>query len=143
MMYEENRPSNDRSLGELFAELTREIVTLVRQEAQLAKTEITQKVQRMGKDVAFIAAGGLVAHAGFLALVAAVILMLIRLGMPAWGAALLVSVVVMGLGAYMAVQGLNALKREDLAPRETIDSINSLKEDVSGQHIRSRAAGPG
>jgi hypothetical protein len=144
MMYEENRPSDNRSLGELFAELTREVTTLVRQEAQLAKAELTAKARSIGKDVAFVAAGGAVAYAGFLALVAAVVLMLVRLGMPAWGAALLVSLIVMGLGAYLAVQGLNALKREDLKPQETIDSLNSLKEDVSGtQHIRSRAAGPG
>jgi hypothetical protein len=141
MMYEEKRPADGRSLGELFAELTREVGTLVRQEARLAKAELAQTAQRIGKDLAFIAAGGLVAYAGFLALVAAVILMLVRLGIPAWGAALLVSLVVTGLGAYLVVQGLNALKREDLTPRETIDSLNSLKEDVSGtQHIRSRAA---
>ncbi len=141
MMYEENRSTDDRSLGELFAELTQEISTLVRQEAKLAKAELSDKAQKAGKDVAFIAAGGLVAYAGFLALVAAVVLMLVRLGMPAWGSALIVSLVVLGIGAYLAIQGMNALKRLDLTPRETVETLNSLKEDVSGtQHIRRRAA---
>ncbi|MBV9280670.1 MAG: phage holin family protein, partial [Chloroflexi bacterium] len=37
----------DRSLGELFAELSRETTTLVRQEVELAKTEMTQKATRV------------------------------------------------------------------------------------------------
>lgn len=49
---------DDRSIGELFAELAQESATLVRQEVQLAKTEMSQKASRVGKDVGFLAAGG-------------------------------------------------------------------------------------
>ena len=55
---------DDRSLGELFSELAQETSTLVRQEVQLAKTEMGQKASRVGKDVGFLAAGGAVAYAG-------------------------------------------------------------------------------
>ena len=50
---------DDRSLGELFSELTQETRTLVRQEVDLAKSEMSQKASRLGKDIGFLAAGGL------------------------------------------------------------------------------------
>jgi len=118
---------NDRSLGELFAELTRETSTLVRQEVALAKTEVTQKASAVGKDVGYIAAGGAVVYAGFLALVAALILILVGLGLPAWAAALLVGVVVTAIGAFLVQRGIGALRRTNLAPQQTIDT---LKEDA-------------
>ena len=44
---------DDRSIGELFAELSRETTALLRQEVQLAKAEMTQKASRVGKNVGF------------------------------------------------------------------------------------------
>lgn len=102
MMNEAQRPAEDRSLGELFGDLTREITTLVRQEATLARTEMSQKVA--------------------------------RLGMPWWASALLVGVVIAGIGGALVWSGLNAIKHEDLTPRETIDS---LKEDARWTNRRA------
>ena len=45
----------DLSLGELFGDLTRDMSALVRQEVQLAKTEMTQKASKAGKDIASMA----------------------------------------------------------------------------------------
>jgi hypothetical protein len=124
MMMNEAQPvPDDRSLGELFGDLTREMSTLVRQEAQLAKSEIGQKAARVGKDVGMLAAGGAVAYAGLLALVAAVIALLVQAGMTWWGSALLVGVIVAAIGGILVWKGLDALKHEDLAPRETVESI--------------------
>lgn len=114
------------SLGELFAELARETSTLVRQEVQLAKTEMTDKASQVGKDAGTIGAGGAIAYAGFLAVIAGVILGLGQL-IPLWLSALIVGIVVAGVGYALAQRGIGALKRADLTPRETIDS---LKEDT-------------
>lgn len=139
------QPKQERSLGELLGDLTREITTLVRQEMALAKAEMSQKAAKVGKDVGFIAAGGLVAYAGLLALVAALILGLWTLGLPAWAAALLVGLFVTAGGGLLVWNGLNALKHEDLAPRQTLESIESVKEEISGATMgggrnRNRAA---
>ena len=40
---------DDRSLGELFADLARESSTLLRQEVQLAKTELSQKASALSR----------------------------------------------------------------------------------------------
>ncbi len=122
----QGRDSKDeRSLGELFSELARDTSTLVSQEITLAKTEMTQKASRVGKDVGFLAAGGAVAYAGLLAILAGVIVLLGQV-IPMWLSALLVGLVVAGVGYFLIRKGLDALKREDLAPRQTIET---LKED--------------
>jgi len=118
---------DDRSLGELFADLARESSTLLRQEVELAKTELSQKASQLGKDAASVAVGGLVAYAGLLAILAALIIGLASAGLPWWAAALLVGIVVAGIGYGLIQRGLTALKREDLAPRRTIES---LQEDA-------------
>jgi hypothetical protein len=139
-MHEVPHPKDERSLGELFGELAREVSTLVRQEAQLAKTEMSQKLSRVGKDVGFLAAGGAVLYAGLLALIAALILMLAN-AMPVWVAALLVGLVVAGIGGFLVFKGLDNLKREDLVPHQTLET---LKEDVNAtSRNRNRASTPG
>jgi len=117
----------ERSLGELFAELANETSTLVRQEVELAKTEMTHKATRMARDVGTIGAGGAVAYAGFLVLLAAVTLGLGQI-IPLWVSALLVGLVVVIIGVALAQRGVGALKRADLTPRET---IQTLKEDTA------------
>ena len=116
---------DDRSLGELFSELSQETTTLIRQEVNLAKTEMSQKASRVGKDVGFLVAGGAVAYAGLLAVIAGVIALL-GLVIPLWLSALLVGLVVAGVGYFLVRRGLDALKRQDFAPRETMET---LKED--------------
>jgi xanthine/uracil permease len=117
----------ERSLGELFGDLARETGTLVRQEVQLAKTEATQTASRVGRDLGFLAVGGLVAYAGLLGLLAAATLGLVAAGLDPWLAALLVGAVVTVVGYLLVRRGLNALKHEDLAPRQTVET---LKEDA-------------
>jgi hypothetical protein len=72
-------------------------------------------------------AGGAVAYAGFLAILAGIIIGISSLGVPWWLSALLVGLVVTGVGYFMIQKGREALKQESLAPRQT---INTLKEDA-------------
>jgi hypothetical protein len=122
---------DDRSLGDLFAELSRETTTLVRQEMALAKAEMTQKASEVGKDVGFLAVGGAIAYAGLLAILAAVILAL-ALILPWWLAAAIVGVVVAGAGYLLVQKGMNNLKRTDLAPRQTVDTLKGDIEAIKG-----------
>lgn len=124
---------DDRSLGELFGDLARETSTLVRQEVQLAKTEMTQKASAVGKDVGFIAAGGFVAYAGLLALIATLIIALGQLGVPWWLASLIVAVVVLAAGYFLIQRGISALKRTNMAPEQTIQTLKEDRQWVSEQ----------
>ena len=120
----DSRPAQDKSLGELFGDLTRETTELVRAEMNLAKTEMTQKAVRAGKDAGMIAAGGMTAYIGVLALVAALIIVLgAHTALGYGGAALIVGLVFCIGGGLVAMQGLSALKHIDPAPQQTIDSL--------------------
>jgi hypothetical protein len=121
-----DRVKDERSLGELFGELSRETSQLVRHEVELARTEMSQKASKVGKDVGFLAVGGAVAYAGFLAILAAIIIVLAAF-IPWWLSALLVGLVVAGIGYALVQKGLGALKRQDVAPKQTIET---LKEDT-------------
>jgi hypothetical protein len=118
---------DERSLGELFADLARESSTLIRQEMDLAKTELSQKAAHVGKDIGFLALGGLILYAGLLVVLAGIVIGLDQAGLPGWVAALLVGLIVLGVGYGLVHKGLTALRREELAPKR---SIESFKEDA-------------
>lgn len=124
---------DDRSLGDLFAALSRETTTLVRQEITLAKTEMTQKATRVGKDVGFLLVGGAVIYAGVLALLGAIIIALGQLGLQWWFAAAIVGIVVAFVGYMLIRRGLESLRHEDLAPRHTIDTLKGDIDALRGE----------
>ena len=117
----------ERSLGELFSELAGETSTLVRQEMQLAKVELGQKAAQAGREAAFIGLGGAVAHAGFLAVLAAVIL-LVGEFIPVWLSALVIGLAAVAAGYFLSRQRLDALKQLDPTPRATVETLKQDKE---------------
>ena len=116
----------DRSIGELFSELAAETGTLIRKEVELAKIELSQKANRVGRNIGYLVLGGAVAYAALLALLAAIIIVLANV-IPWWAAAFVVAVVVGIVAAVMVSKALAALKQTELAPRQTTET---LKEDV-------------
>jgi len=119
---------NDKSLGELFAELSQDTATLIRKEVELARVELTTRASRMGRHAAYIAVGGAVAYAGLLAIVAALVIILQVLGLTWWAAAAIVGIVVALIGYMFVQRGISALQRDSLTPTET---IKTLKEDAA------------
>ncbi|MFW5943089.1 MAG: phage holin family protein [Chloroflexota bacterium] len=122
----------ERSLGELFDELTAEARTLVRQEVQLAKLEMSEKARDAGRDVTFLIMGGAVAYAGLLALVYAAILGLGEVVGNGWSA-LIVGVVVAGIGYLLLQKGLSDLKRVDPVPQRTLETLREDQEWMKRQ----------
>jgi uncharacterized membrane protein len=118
----------ERSIGELFGQLTQDMTLLVRQEIQLARTEMSEKISRVATNLVSVGAGGFVAYLGGLALVGALILAIRDLAniSLAWSA-LIVGAVLAIIGYVMLQKGLKELKRVDLAPRRTVET---LKDDV-------------
>jgi hypothetical protein len=117
---------DERSLGDLFSDLSRETTTLVRQEVQLAKAELTQSATEAARGIGMLVAGGAVAYAGLLFLLLAIVYGLIEAGWDAWLSALVVGLVVVAVGAILVLRARESLKPANLAPRRTIET---LKED--------------
>lgn len=124
---------DERSLGDLFAELSRETSTLVRQELELAGAEMGQRASQAGKSVATLVIGGVVAYAGFLAIIAALVLILAEVGVPHWLSALIVGVLVVGVGYALVARARQALKGTNLLPKQTIQTLREDTEWVKAQ----------
>ena len=117
---------DERSLGDLFSDLSRETTTLVRQEVQLAKAELTQSATEAARGIGMLVAGGAVAYAGLLFLLLAIVFGLIEVGWDPWVSALVVGLVVVAIGTILVLRARESLKPANLAPRRTVET---LKED--------------
>lgn len=114
------------SLGELFSDLASQTGKLIRQEAALAKSELTDKASAAGKDIGMIAAGAFIAYAGLLAVVAGVVVLLAYV-IPLWASALVVGVGLAIAGYFLASSGISHVRNANWAPQESMESI---KEDA-------------
>jgi hypothetical protein len=114
---------DERSLGELFAELSRDTGVLIRKEVELATTEMTAKAKVAGSHAATIAAGGALVHAALLVLLAAVVIGLAQIGVQPWLSALIVALVTGVIGYVLVNKGRAGLRRTSVTPTRTIESL--------------------
>lgn len=119
----------------LVRQLTREAKLFIREEIQLAKTEISEKVSSKAKSGSKIAIGGFVAYAGL-------IVFLIGLG---WliGFALtkagldpllaqfiglgFIGLVIAGSGAFVLMKAIKAISAESMVPQRTVHTLQELR----------------
>jgi hypothetical protein len=131
------------SLLRLFRALTGDTKTFLRQEIQLAKTEISEKLSEFGRNAAALAIGGFIAYAGSLVI-------LIGLGcLLAWAFenaglspmfAAFVGLAIIGLlvalvGAAILMKGLKTLSKESLAPERTLQTLHELKGEAAAPAV--------
>ncbi len=116
--HSQERPSRD----ELLSELSEHMGKMVRQEVELAKTEMSHKVKDSVQDAVFILAGGFVIYGGFLALIAAAIFGLGR-ALPLWLSALLIGAAVILVGFLFVQKGVRGFKVRDFKPHKTLDTL--------------------
>jgi predicted lipid-binding transport protein (Tim44 family) len=126
---------DDRSLGQLFGDLTRQMTTLVRQEIELARTEMTSKATSAGRDAAMVGLGGALLYAALLGLMATIVLGLIQAGITPWLSALIVTIVAAAIGGVLVQQGRSRLANANLAPTRTVESV---KDDAEWAKERVR-----
>lgn len=118
---------DDETVGSLVREIIDESRTLLRQEVELARTEIREKAERTWKGARFMGIGAAGIHASAFVLLAAAVLgftLLLEGWLGALGAAA-VSCAAVGGGAAAAGAILvrRGRRRLDLLPRETVETI--------------------
>lgn len=139
---DENTVKDDRSIGQLLKELTHESSLLLKQEVDLAKTEMSEKASRVGTNLGHVAVGGAVAFLGAIALLLFAVYGLtslmdqfLPLGVAVWLAPLIIGAILAGVGYSMIKKSLETLKRESVAPKKTTQSLQEnkawLKEKIS------------
>jgi hypothetical protein len=125
--------SGERSLGELFTDLTHTLRSLMRQELALARAELTQSVTSARQGAILVGIGIALAAAGGLALTAAACLGLVALGLPPAAAALVVAAVLLVAGLVFVRLGATRLGPDRMAPRATVETMRENAQLLRGQ----------
>ncbi len=127
---------HERPLGELLKQLSEETATLVRQELELAKAEIATTGKKAGFGVGLVGAAGIV---GFLALGAltAFLILVLDTFMPAWLAALIVTLVYGAGSGVLAMRGRDKVKEAAPPAPQTVETV---KEDIEWAKNPTRSA---
>ena len=126
----------ERSTGDLLKELSDHTTTLVKQEIDLAKAELSDKGKKAGKGAGMFGGAGLFGVFSFAALTTCIIAAL-ESPLNLWLAALIVAVVYAVIAGVLALQGRN--KIQEAGPPVPEQTTESVKEDVQWAKTRAQS----
>ena len=127
---DQNRP---QAIGHTVAEISEKASLLVREEIELAKAEVTQKVTRIGKGAAVASAAGVFAVLGLIFLLHTLAWFLAWLldTDPYWGF-LIVTAALFVMSGISAAVGVRWIKRgSPPTPDMAIEEAKAIRETVS------------
>jgi Putative Actinobacterial Holin-X, holin superfamily III len=117
-----NELKSEATVGQLFGALASDTGALVRQEVQLAATEMTEKAKAAARSAGFIVAGGALLQVACIAVVLAVMAGLYPT-VPRWASAAVLGLLFAGAGAILVRSGLSTLKHLGTGPSETVTTL--------------------
>lgn len=127
--------SDEQSIGQLVAEVSRDLSTLIRQEVQLAKAEATQSAKRAGKGAGMFGGAGVAGHMVLLFLSLALWWALGYVMGGGWSA-LVVAALWAVIAAVLAVRGRSEIKAVEGMP-ETADSVKKIPDALRGHEEKN------
>ncbi|MGI8629317.1 MAG: phage holin family protein [Solirubrobacteraceae bacterium] len=131
------RQDMDPQVAELLKRLSVQTRRLAQQEVELVKAELTIKAKAAGVGGGLLSAAGLLSLLALLTLTAAIVLALAT-AVAGWLAALIVTVLYLGMAAILGGLGrARIIKATPLAPTR---ALQGAKEDVSWLKNRARSA---
>lgn len=126
---------SDRPVAELMKQLSDQTATLVRQELDLAKAELTEKGKKAGLGAGMFGGASIFGVYALGALTACAILAL-ALAVDGWLAALIVAGVLGAIAGVLALVGAKNVKQG--VPPTPERTIESVKEDVEWTKQRAQ-----
>jgi uncharacterized membrane protein YqjE len=134
----EGHDRREESIGELVRDLANETNTLVRQEIELAKAELSEKVRTAGKGAGMFGAAGIVGLLSLGSLTAFLIALLATAIDHVWLSALIIALIYGAIAGVLAMRGRDEVK--EAAPAVPEQTMESVKEDVEWAKTRTRSA---
>jgi amino acid transporter len=116
-----------QSFGELLGQLANNSAALVRDEIELARQEISERVIVLRTGVIIAAAGSLIGLLAILTLTAAAVIGLASYVGPGYSALIIGGMLAIAGGA-IAIVGVRLIKRTSLRPTQTIETLQEDKE---------------
>ena len=134
----------NRSIPEVLSDLIGQVTTLFRKEAELARTEISDKITHAATGIGFAVVGAVLAMPALVVLLQAIVGMLVRAGMAFPLAALIVGGVTLVIGILLLIAGMERLKKTSFTPEKTIHQLQRdaemVKQETSENHGLNTAA---
>jgi hypothetical protein len=109
----------ERTIGQLVADLTRDVEGIVRSNVALAKAEVSDSAKVMGRGVGLLVGAGVLGLFGFLFLLFTAA-QAIALALPLWAGYLIVAAVVLVVALVLALLGKKALDNAETSPTRAI-----------------------
>jgi hypothetical protein len=128
-------PSMNRPITEIFSDFVADLTGLVRKEGQLARAEISEKLNRALTGLALMVGGSVLLIPALVILLQAAMAALVENGMSSSAASLIVGAAALVLGLVLALLGWRMMRPASLVPDRTIDQ---LQRDVG---VARHAAG--
>jgi uncharacterized membrane protein YqjE len=129
----------DRSIGTIVKGLMENMSTLFRSEIALLKWELKDTATKLGTGAGMFAGAAFVALFGLAFLFVTILLVLVRLGVPAWLSALIVTVVLFAVAGVLAILGRKKFAATEFVPRQSVDQIKSDIETIKSDIARVRS----
>ena len=114
--------SAERTLGQLVAEATQDISSIVRSEVALAKAEMAADAKKAGLGAGMFATAGVFAFLALILLLIAAAFGLVALGLSPWLAFLIVALVLLIIGAVLVLVGKRSIDSVQGKPERAIKS---------------------
>lgn len=124
------------SVGDLLANVSRDLMTLIRQEFSLAKAEMKDEASKVRR------AAGMLGAAGF-----AGCMVLLFLSLALWGAlsnlmdqgwaALIIAAVWAAVGAVLYATGRSEMRNVNPKPERTVDTVKQVPQALTPNQERS------
>jgi uncharacterized membrane protein YqjE len=129
----------ERSIGTIVKGLMENMSTLFRSEIALLKWELKDTAAKLGTGAGMFAGAAFVALVGVAFLFVTIMLVLVRLGVPAWLSALIVTVVLFAVAGVLAILGKKKFAAAEFVPRQSVDQIKSDIETIKADIARVRS----
>lgn len=126
---------DDRSVGELVSEVSRDLSKLIRQEIELAKAEATQSAKRAGKGAGMFGGAGVAGHMVLLFLSLALWWALGTVMGGGWSG-LIVAALWAVVAAVLAARGRSEIKAVEGLP-QTADSVKKIPDALRGHEEKN------
>jgi len=139
-----NSNGSGRTVVDIVRDLLAETTTLLRKESQLARAEISEKVDQAVRGVGFVIAGAVLLIPALVVLLGAAVFAMIDAGIDARWAALAVGGVALIVGVLLALVGVRAMRADQLMPRKAMAHVqrdlSMAKNQLRPHHEIKRAA---
>jgi len=136
--------NQNRSIADVLRDVLSQLTTLLRKEAQLARVELSENINRAGLGLGLIVGGAVLLIPALVILLEAAVRALEQNGMRPAEATAIVGGCAVVLGFILVAIGISRLRVKSLIPNKTIQQLQrdaaTAKQQMRNDYDRQRAA---